>query len=207
MVSLNTVLAVGGIAAAYFIFKNLGGASGIGSRIGGGFNAFSDSIVRSLNPISDLRTATPAELTQSLNPFRDGGYLGRNYDDFLRYQDQGETGEPFIIKKDEPEKNDNIQDSSFSFNSLFPSFPSAGAVEYQGPKQQTQSEYYGPELPSKIPPYAGSLEYIFGNTTTNNQYNSNSALQGTGVLNLAGTNVRTSNNANPYGNFANPEYA
>ena len=207
MVSLNTVLAVGGIAAAYFIFKNLGGASGIGSRIGGGLNAFSDSIVRSLNPISDLRTATPAELNQSLNPFRDGGYLGRNYDDFLRYQDQGETGEPFIIKKDEPEKNDNIQDSSFSFNSLIPSLPSAGAVEYQGPQQQTQSEYYGPELPSKIPPYAGSLEYIFGNTTTNNQYNSNSALQGTGVLNLAGTNVRTSSNANPYGNFANPEYA
>jgi len=202
MVSLNTIFAVGGIAAAYIIFKQLGGASGIGSSIGGGFNAFRDSIVRSLNPISDLRTATPAELTQSLNPFRDGGYLGRNYDDFLRYQDQGETGEPFIIKKDEPEKNDNIQDSSFSFNSIIPSLPSAGAVEYQGPQQ----EYQGPQLPTAIPPYAGSLDYIFSNTTTNNQYNSNPNLQGTGFLNLAGTNVRTSSNANPYGNYSNPDY-
>ena len=108
----------------------------------------------------------------------------------------------FIIKKDEPEV-DYDQDSSFSFNSIIPSLPNAGAVEYQGPQQ----EYQGPQLPTPIPPYAGSLEYIFGNTTTNNQYNSNPALQGTGVLNLAGTNVRTSSNANPYGNFANPEYA
>ena len=52
MVSLNTVLAVGGIAAAYFIFKNLGGASGIGSKIGGGFSSFGTSLTESLNPLT-----------------------------------------------------------------------------------------------------------------------------------------------------------
>ena len=52
MVSLNTVLAVGGIAAAYFIFKNLGGASGIGSKIGGGFSSFGTSLASSLSPLS-----------------------------------------------------------------------------------------------------------------------------------------------------------
>ena len=52
MVSLNTVLAVGGIAAAYFIFKNLGGAAGIGSKIGGGFSSFGTSLTESLNPLT-----------------------------------------------------------------------------------------------------------------------------------------------------------
>jgi len=198
MVSLNTVLAVGGIAAAYFIFKNLGGASGIGSRIGGGVAAFGTSLTESLNPLQNVFAQQEQQ-----DPIYERYIKGGAVPNTLPFDENPS----FIIKKDEPEKNDNIQDSSFSFNSIIPSLPSAGAVEYQGPKQQTQSEYYGPELPSKIPPYAGSLEYIFGNTTTNNQYNSNPALQGTGVLNLAGTNVRTSSNANPYGNFANPEYA
>ena len=54
MVSLNTVLAVGGIAAAYFIFKNLGGASGIGSKIGGGFSSFGTSLASSLSPLSSV---------------------------------------------------------------------------------------------------------------------------------------------------------
>jgi hypothetical protein len=197
MVSLNTVLAVGGIAAAYFIFKNLGGASGIGSRIGGGVAAFGTSLTESLNPLQNVFAQ------EQQDPIYERYIKGGAVPNTLPFDENPN----FKIKKDEPEKNDNIQDSSFSFNSIIPSLPSAGAVEYQGPQQQTQSEYYGPELPSKIPPYAGSLEYIFGNTTTNNQYNSNPALQGTGVLNLAGTNVRTSANANPYGNFANPEYA
>ena len=198
MVSLNTVLAVGGIAAAYFIFKNLGGASGIGSKIGGGVAAFGTSLTESLSPLQNVFGQQEQQ-----DPIYERYLKGEAVPNTLPFDENPS----FIIKKDEPEKNDNIQDSSFSFNSIIPSLPSAGAVEYQGPKQQTQSEYYGPELPSKIPPYAGSLEYIFGNTTTNNQYNSNPALQGTGVLNLAGTNVRTSSNSNPYGNFANPEYA
>ena len=59
MVSLNTVLAVGGIAAAYFIFKNLGGASGIGSKIGGGFSSFGTSLTESLNPLTSAFAPVP----------------------------------------------------------------------------------------------------------------------------------------------------
>ena len=45
MVSLNTILAIGGIGAAYLIFKNLGGAAGIGSSIGQGFNVFGKNVL------------------------------------------------------------------------------------------------------------------------------------------------------------------
>lgn len=61
MVSLNTILAIGGIGAAIIIFQSLGGASGIGSRIGGGFATFGSSLSNSLNPLSKLS-----------NPFRTG---------------------------------------------------------------------------------------------------------------------------------------
>lgn len=36
MVSLNTILAIGGLAIAFITFTRLGGASGIGARLGGG---------------------------------------------------------------------------------------------------------------------------------------------------------------------------
>ena len=49
MVSLNTILAIGGLGAAYLIFKNLGGAAGIGSSIGSGFATFGSSLTKSLN--------------------------------------------------------------------------------------------------------------------------------------------------------------
>jgi len=61
MVSLNTILAIGGIGAAYILFQSLGGASGIGSRIGGGFATFGTSLTSALNPLSNLS-----------NPFRTG---------------------------------------------------------------------------------------------------------------------------------------
>ena len=51
MVSLNTILAIGGIGAAYILFQSLGGASGIGSRIGGGFATFGSSLTSALNPL------------------------------------------------------------------------------------------------------------------------------------------------------------
>ena len=54
MVSLNTILAIGGIGAAYILFQSLGGASGIGSRIGGGFATFGSSLTSALNPLSSL---------------------------------------------------------------------------------------------------------------------------------------------------------
>ena len=44
MVSLNTIFTLGILAVGIGAFTSLGGASGIGQRIGGGFKAFQDSL-------------------------------------------------------------------------------------------------------------------------------------------------------------------
>jgi len=129
MVSLNTVLAVGGIAAAYFIFKNLGGASGIGSKIGGGVAAFGTSIAESLNPLQNVFGQQ-----QQQDPIYERYLAGERTANTLPF-DQNPS---FIIKKDEPEKNDNVEDSGFGFNSIIDSItnfgqtPSAFGSTYQG---------------------------------------------------------------------------
>ena len=88
MVSLNTILAVGGIGAAYLLFKSLGGASGIGSSIGRGASQFSESIVSGLtgnslmNFDNPLNTSTPAGFR--LDPNRGK----QSYDDYINYRDE-----------------------------------------------------------------------------------------------------------------------
>ena len=120
MVSLNTVLAVGGIAAAYFIFKNLGGASGIGSRIGGGFSDFGMALTKSLNP---LQTAF-------------GQSSDRVYEDYLKGERTPNTlpfdeNPSFIIKEpQEPEVTPQQEaPNAFDFDNFYnkyiaPSLPS-----------------------------------------------------------------------------------
>ena len=129
MVSLNTVLAVGGIAAAYFIFKNLGGASGIGSKIGGGVAAFGTSRAESLNPLQNVFGQQ-----QQQDPIYERYLAGERTANTLPFDENPS----FIIKKDEPEKNDNVEDSGFGFNSIIDSItnfgqtPSAFGSTYQG---------------------------------------------------------------------------
>ena len=129
MVSLNTVLAVGGIAAAYFIFKNLGGASGIGSKIGGGVSAFGTSLSESLNPLQNIFGQQ-----QQQDPIYERYLAGERTANTLPFDENPS----FIIKKDEPEKNDNVEDSGFGFNSIIDSIknfgqtPSAFGSTYQG---------------------------------------------------------------------------
>ena len=129
MVSLNTVLAVGGIAAAYFIFKNLGGASGIGSKIGGGVSAFGISLSESLNPLQNVFGQQ-----QQQDPIYERYLAGERTANTLPFDENPS----FIIKKDEPEKNDNVEDSGFGFNSIIDSItnfgqtPSAFGSTYQG---------------------------------------------------------------------------
>jgi hypothetical protein len=129
MVSLNTVLAVGGIAAAYFIFKNLGGASGIGSKIGGGVSAFGTSLSESLNPLQNVFGQQ-----QQQDPIYERYLKGGAVPNTLPFDENPS----FIIKKDEPEKNDNVEDSGFGFNSIIDSIsnfgqtPSAFGSTYQG---------------------------------------------------------------------------
>ncbi|MCP4437564.1 MAG: hypothetical protein GY810_01310 [Aureispira sp.] len=129
MVSLNTVLAVGGIAAAYFIFKNLGGASGIGSKIGGGVSAFGTSLSESLNPLQNVFAQQKQQ-----DPIYERYLKGGAVPNTLPFDENPS----FIIKKDEPEKNDNVEDSGFGFNSIIDSItnfgqtPSAFGSTYQG---------------------------------------------------------------------------
>ena len=129
MVSLNTVLAVGGIAAAYFIFKNLGGASGIGSKIGGGVSAFGTSLSESLNPLQNVFGQQKQQ-----DPIYERYLAGERTANTLPFDENPS----FIIKKDEPEKNDNVEDSGFGFNSIIDSItnfgqtPSAFGSKYQG---------------------------------------------------------------------------
>ena len=55
MVSLNTIITIGGLGAAYLIFTRLGGGAGIGSAIG--------------SQIGDFTGSLGAGLTQAVNKF------------------------------------------------------------------------------------------------------------------------------------------
>ena len=63
MVSLNTLFTLGILGAGFLAFTSLGGAGGIGQRIGGGFKAFQDNLLSgftgALNPFG--AEATPGE--------------------------------------------------------------------------------------------------------------------------------------------------
>jgi len=114
MVSLNTIITVGGLGAAFLIFSRLGGGAGIGSLIG--------------SQIGDFTGALGSGLTQAVNRFgnlvetpqanaSDGYRLDptetRDYNEYVNYQPQskpqgpksyGETGDggPAFIFRDTP---------------------------------------------------------------------------------------------------------
>ena len=119
MVSLNTILSVGGLAAAYIIFTRLGGASGIGSSIGGGFTAFGDSLVSSLNPIKKI---TYANTVDALNPFSDGGIFGRDYEEWLKGNDMTPDGGNFVVQNEEviPPRDTTNDNNPWNFGDIFP---------------------------------------------------------------------------------------
>jgi hypothetical protein len=80
MVSLNTILAIGGLGAAYLIFKNLGGAAGIGSSIGGGFATFGSSLTKSLNFAPDFQNPLNTSVPTG---FRVDPTETRTYDEYI----------------------------------------------------------------------------------------------------------------------------
>jgi len=75
MVSLNTLFTLGILGAGFLAFTSLGGAGGIGQRIGGGFKAFQDNLVTgftgALNPFGAAATGEPLiDLQLSNDPSR-----------------------------------------------------------------------------------------------------------------------------------------
>ena len=153
MVSLNTVLAIGGIGAAYIIFKNLGGAAGIGSSIGSGFNNFGNSIIAGLNLKDTIENANKFDnpLNTSVpDGFRIDPTENRNYDDYINYNDPTPTptdNPPFIFP-DPP--------SSIGGGEL----PNRYTWENRSkPIQTIFTDQTIPNAPT--PPFAGNLEFVF----------------------------------------------
>jgi len=73
MVSLNTLFTLGILGAGLLAFTSLGGAGGIGQRIGGGFKAFQDNLLSgftgALNPFGAAATGEPIiDLTLTSDP-------------------------------------------------------------------------------------------------------------------------------------------
>jgi len=139
MVSLNTVLAIGGVAAAYFIFKNLGGASGIGSKIGGGITSFGSSLNESLTPLFAYGNTAPI--------------LDMTYENYLKGQKTANTL-PFdenpsfkIVSQDQPESSAVVPPAntlSFNnfYNKLVDTLPSIPEV-YPSESPQAQNFFAG----------------------------------------------------------------
>lgn len=157
MVSLNTVLAIGGIGAAYIIFKNLGGAAGIGSSIGSGFNTFGNNIISGLNLKDTIENAN--KFDNPLNTSVPEGFKidpteNRNYDDYINYNDPTPTptdNPPFIFP-DPPNSKpaDNFMDQfTWTDRTPAPSIPSPIMI----------NDHNLPTAPT--PPFAGNLEFVF----------------------------------------------
>ena len=73
MVSLNTILAIGGIGAAYLLYKNAGGGIGIGQSLGGAISGLGAGVrmglsgaTQSLNRFGNLVT-TPESNSESIS--------------------------------------------------------------------------------------------------------------------------------------------
>tara|TARA_R110000823_G_scaffold309240_2_gene433315 strand:- start:962 stop:1444 length:483 start_codon:yes stop_codon:yes gene_type:complete len=151
MVSLNTILAIGGVGAAYLIFKSLGGASGIGSSIGRGASQFSESIVSGLtgniipNFDNPLNTSTPEGFR--LDPNRSK----QTYDDYINYKDDGSP-------PTSPAEPDEDGYTPFIFN------PPANAAPATAPMFQYNSSNFFEQTP---------IEERFSNkrTATRNEKN------------------------------------
>jgi hypothetical protein len=168
MVSLNTILAIGGIGAAYLIYKNVGGASGLGSSLGSALGNFSTGITQSFNKFGNL-VGTPE------NNIPDGYRLDptetRNYDEYVNYEEQstpqaptsyGETGDgspAFIF----PEPTGLPLETGTKIT--VPQFTPPPAITYGSP----------------LPPFAGTLEYVVETNFLgkNNQSNFSNARKAT----------------------------
>ena len=154
MVSLNTLLALGGIGAAFLIFKNLGGAAGIGSSIGKGFNVFGTNLAAGLNFGEDaLKNLN--KFDNPLNKSVPDGYRldtteTRNYDDYINYNDPTPTptdNPPFVFPDPPSSKpNDNFMDQ-FKFTDRTPT-PVSTVIQQE-------------DVPfATLPAYAGTLDYV-----------------------------------------------
>ena len=151
MVSLSTGLTLGLIGAAILGFYKLGGASGIGSRLGGGFSDLFDSFGSALSPVSAI-TENPA-----LNPVlvaqaryeeattADPNLAANRFVDPAGKYDPVAMGAKKFAEAIAP-TTDNFMDQ-FTFKDRTPA-PITTVVQYE-------------DVPvAKLPAYAGTLDYV-----------------------------------------------
>jgi len=139
MVSLNTIITIGGLGAAYLIFSRLGGGAGIGSAIGsqiGDFTgALGSGITQAVNRFGNL-----VETPQANEPegYRLDPTETRDYNEYVNYQ---------------PQSTPQAETSYGETGSGSPAFifPDSPATITPPPAIQ-----YG----SPLPPFAGDLEYV-----------------------------------------------
>jgi hypothetical protein len=139
MVSLNTIITLGGLGAAYLIFSRLGGGTGIGTAIGsqiGDFTgALGSGITQAVNRFGNLVETPEANLPEG---YRLDPTETRDYNEYVNYQEQstpqsktsyGETGSG---------------SPAFIFPDPAGTITPAPAITYGSP----------------LPPFAGTLEYV-----------------------------------------------
>tara|TARA_R110002012_G_scaffold242094_1_gene416467 strand:- start:306 stop:935 length:630 start_codon:yes stop_codon:yes gene_type:complete len=94
MVSLNTLFTLGILGAGFLAFTSLGGAGGIGQRIGGGFKAFQDSLLAGFTGIlpadpfgaaatSDQPPLIDLQLSNDPSRYTDPATVEKNLQDVL----------------------------------------------------------------------------------------------------------------------------
>ena len=147
MVSLSTGLTLGLIGAAILGFYKLGGASGIGSKLGGGFSDLFDSFGSALSPISAI-TENPA-----LNPVlvAQARYEEATTEDpnlaANRFVDPAGKYDPVAVGAQKLAETISPISDEFTFKDT-----------YQKPINKiVQLE----DVPiATLPPYAGTLDYV-----------------------------------------------
>ena len=139
MVSLNTIITLGGIGAAYLIFSRLGGGAGIGSAIGSQIGDFTESlgsgITQAVNRFGNLVETPQANASDG---YRVDPTETRNYNEYVNLQSES-TAKVF------PNAYGETGDGGPAF-----------IVDTPGNITPPPVIQYG----APLPPFAGDLQYV-----------------------------------------------
>jgi hypothetical protein len=177
MVSLSNWATLALIGGGILAFYKLGGASGIGSRIGGGFSNLFDSFTSALN----LKTSTVDPYQTWLDSYGTGtGIL-----DVVKKGDKfcvgGTAGNPSFCFDENPNLVENrdpriLGDEATTVNT-------GGFIQTStGDYQTVQQQIISPSLPA----YVGSLDYVFSGSSASS---SSSLASGWDSSSLKGVNI------------------
>ena len=180
MVSLNSILTLGGLGAAALIYFKYGGLSGIGQALGGSIGGFGEGITQGLNRFGNVVTTPQSNAPSFQNPlntsvpegFRIDPTEKRNYEDYINYKDDSPVDDSFVPFVFTPPTTapptvpvDFMDQFTFTDRTPTPTMPPAltygplppfaGTLEYV-----VEKEFEGPKLPA----YAGTLDYVYGNS-------------------------------------------